>query len=110
MANIVLSVRDLYLYYRTRKGVVKAVDKVSFDLKRGETIAIVGESGCGKTSLARAIIRLLPRNVEKFDGVISLNGTDVMKMDEEEFRKRVRWQKISYVFQGSQNALNPVIK
>jgi len=110
MPSTVLSVRDLYLYYRTRKGTVKAVDGVSFELGKGETLAIVGESGCGKTSLARAIIRLLPRNVERFDGTVNLNGVDVMKLSEEEFRKRVRWQKISYVFQGSQNALNPVLK
>lgn len=110
MGDTVLSVKNLRLYFRTRKGTVKAVDNVSFDLRRGETLAVVGESGCGKTSLARAIIRLLPRNVERYEGVISLNGTDVMKLSEEEFRKRVRWQKISYVFQGSQNALNPVLK
>lgn len=110
MGDIVLSVKNLKLYFRTRKGIVKAVDNVSFDLRRGETLAIVGESGCGKTSLARAIIRLLPMNVERFEGEIHLNGTDVMKLNEEEFRKKVRWQKISYVFQGSQNALNPVLK
>ncbi|MEZ0346626.1 MAG: ABC transporter ATP-binding protein [Infirmifilum sp.] len=110
MSETVLNVKDLYLYYRTSKGVVKAVDGVSFTLRRGETLAIVGESGCGKTSLARAIIRLLPRNVERFEGTVNLNGNDVMRMSEEEFRRNVRWQKISYVFQGSQNALNPVLK
>ncbi len=109
-AHTILSVKDLKLYFKTRKGTVKAVDGVSFELRRGETLAIVGESGCGKTSLARAIIRLLPRNVERFEGVVNFNGMDLMKLSEEEFRKKIRWQKISYVFQGSQNALNPVLK
>jgi len=105
-----LSVSNLKLYYRTTKGVVKAVDDVSFDINRGETLAIVGESGCGKSSLARAIIRLLPRNVHTYEGKILLNGTDLMSMDEETFRKEVRWRKISMVFQGALNSLNPVLK
>ncbi len=105
-----LSVSNLKLYYRTTKGVVKAVDDVSFDINRGETLAIVGESGCGKSSLSRAIIRLLPRNVHTYEGKILLNGTDLMSMDEETFRKEVRWRKISMVFQGALNSLNPVLK
>ena len=105
-----LSVSNLKLYYRTTKGVVKAVDDVSFDINRGETLAIVGESGCGKSSLARAIIRLLPRNVHTYEGKVLLNGTDLMSMDEETFRKEVRWRKISMVFQGALNSLNPVLK
>ncbi len=110
MPEVILSVKDLCLYYATRRGVVKAVDKVSFDLRRGESLAIVGESGCGKTSLARAIIRLLPRNVHTFDGQLLLNGQDIMKLDDEEFRKEVRWRKISIVFQAAQNSLNPVLR
>jgi peptide/nickel transport system ATP-binding protein len=107
---VALSVRRLRLYYGTRKGVVKAVDNVSFDLKRGETLAVVGESGCGKTSLARAIIRLLPRNVHAYEGQVILDGQDVMKLSDEEFRRSVQWTKISMVFQGAQNSLNPVLK
>ncbi|MEM4789880.1 MAG: ABC transporter ATP-binding protein [Thermofilum sp.] len=106
----VLSVRNLRLYFRTRKGVVRAVDGVSFDLDKGETLAIVGESGCGKTSLARAIIRLLPRNVHTYDGQVLVDGVDVMKLSEEGFRRQVRWRKIAMVFQGAQNSLNPVLK
>ncbi|MEM3893584.1 MAG: ATP-binding cassette domain-containing protein, partial [Thermofilum sp.] len=105
----VLSVRNLRLYFRTRKGVVRAVDGVSFDLDKGETLAIVGESGCGKTSLARAIIRLLPRNVHTYDGQVLVDGVDVMKLSEEGFRRQVRWRKIAMVFQGAQNSLNPVL-
>ncbi|OYT64989.1 dipeptide/oligopeptide/nickel ABC transporter ATP-binding protein [Candidatus Bathyarchaeota archaeon ex4484_205] len=105
-----LSVQNLYLYYKTRKGLVQAVDDVNMELKRGETLAVVGESGCGKSSLARAIIRLLPRNVGKYSGKIILDNVDTMKLNEEEFRKQVRWKRISMVFQGAQNSLNPVLK
>ena len=107
--NMILSVKNLRLYYRTRKGVVRAVDDVSLDLRKGETLAIVGESGCGKSSLSRAIIRVLPRNVSTYEGSILLNGTDLMKLDEERFRREIRWKKISMVFQGALNALNPVL-
>ncbi len=105
-----LEVENLRLYYATRKGVVKAVDRVSFDLERGETLAIVGESGCGKSSMAKALTRLLPRNVHTYDGVVRLDGKNLMELSEEEFRKNVRWSQISIVFQGAQNALNPVLK
>ncbi len=105
-----LKVDDLVMYYRTRKGTVKAVDHVSFEIEKGETLAIVGESGCGKSSLSRAIIRLLPRNVEVYEGKVFLNGTNIMELSEEQFRKEVRWRKISMVFQGALNALNPVLK
>ena len=105
-----LKVEDLVMYYRTRKGTVKAVDHVSFEIEKGETLAIVGESGCGKSSLSRAIIRLLPRNVEIYEGKVFLNGTNIMELSEERFRKEVRWRKISMVFQGALNALNPVLK
>lgn len=108
--STILSVKNLKLYYRTVKGAVKAVDNVSFNLNRGETLAIVGESGCGKTSLARALIRLLPRNVHTYEGSIIFNGTELMKLSNEEFRKRILWRKISMVFQGAQNSLNPVLK
>ncbi len=108
--NSLLVVNNLKLYYRTRKGVVKAVNDVSFELGEGETLAIVGESGCGKTSLAKALIRLLPRNVATYTGDIWLDGENVMKLDEESFRRQIQWKKISMVFQGAMNALNPVVK
>ena len=106
----ILSVSNLRLYYRTKKGPVKAVDDVSFELRRGETLAIVGESGCGKTSLAKALLRLLPRNVHTYEGSIVFDGTELMKLSNEEFRKKILWRKISMVFQGAQNSLNPVLK
>ena len=105
-----LSVKNIRLYFSTRKGVVRAVDDVSFDLRKGETLAIVGESGCGKSSLARALIRLLPRNVHTYSGEVLLDGVNVMRLSEEMFRRSVRWRKISMVFQGAQNSLNPVLK
>jgi len=106
----VLEVKDLILYYRTRRGVVRAVDKISFILEKGQTLAIVGESGCGKSSTANAIFRLLPRNVHRYEGQVLINGEDTMKLDDETYRKKIRWQKISMVFQGAMNSLNPVLK
>ncbi len=105
-----LRTMELRLYFRTTKGVVQAVDGVSFELGRRRSMAVLGESGCGKTSLARAILRLLPRNVHTFTGEVWLNGTDVMKTSEEWFRQNVRWRKISMVSQAAMNALNPVLK
>ena len=103
----ILSVRDLFLHYRTRKGVVRAVDGVSFDLEHGQSIALVGESGSGKTSTASAILRMLPRNVAKYEGVVEVDGKNLMELENEEFRTQVRWRLISMVFQGAMNALNP---
>lgn len=105
-----LAVRDLHLHYRTRRGPVRAVDGVSFEIERGETLAVVGESGCGKTSMANAILRVLPRNIARFDGEVFLDGANVMEYDGETFRREVRWKGISMVFQGAMNALSPVLR
>lgn len=105
-----LRVNDMRLYFRASNGVVRAVEDVSFELRRGRTLAVIGESGCGKTSLARAILRLLPRNVETYTGEVFLEGTDVMKLGEEQFRREVRWVKMSLVSQAAMNSLNPVLK
>jgi peptide/nickel transport system ATP-binding protein len=110
MSKVMLNAKDLTLYYRTTRGMVKAVDKISFKVKKGETLAFVGESGSGKSSTAFAIIRVLPRNVSKHDGIVLLEGLNIMKLSEEEFRRRIRWKTISMVFQGALNSLNPVIK
>ena len=104
-----LDVRNLFLYYATRMGPVKAVDNVSFSVEKGETLALVGESGCGKTSIGISLLRVLPRNVHTYKGQVILDGEDIMKLGDEEFRRRIRWRKISMVFQGAMNALNPVI-
>lgn len=105
-----LRVEDLCLHFRTNKGLVQAVDGVSFGLGRGLTLVVVGESGCGKSSLARAILRLLPRNVHTYTGRIFLNGVDIMKLGEERFRREVRWSKLAFVPQAAINSLNPVVK
>jgi oligopeptide/dipeptide ABC transporter ATP-binding protein len=105
-----LQVEDLRLHYRTTQGVVQAVDSVTFALGSQQALAVLGESGCGKSSLARAILRLLPRNVEAYDGSVLVHGLDVMPFDEERFRREVRWIKISIVMQTAMNALNPVLR
>ena len=108
--NVLLDVRNLKLHFRTRSGPVQAVDGVSFQLREGHTLAVVGESGCGKTSLAKAILRLLPRNVTTFSGSVIFEGQDIMKYDDEKFRREIRWSKIAMVPQASMNSLNPVIR
>ena len=105
-----LQIEKLVLHFKTRAGTVQAVDGVDFELDSNRAVVILGESGCGKSSLAKAILRLLPRNVEKYSGHVNLQGTDVMTFDDEEFRKNVRWVGISMVPQAAMNSLNPVIK
>ncbi len=106
----VLSARDLKLYYRTRKGVVKALEEINFDIEKEDVLAVVGESGCGKSTLARALVRVLPRNIHTYEGKIILDGKNIMELDEEAFRREVRWRKISIVFQGAMNSFNPVYR
>ena len=105
-----LRVRDLKLYFRTSLGAVQAVDGVDLDLDFTQAMVILGESGCGKTSLAKAILRLLPRNVDSYSGEVYLDGIELMRMDDEEFRRNVRWVQMSLVPQAAMNALNPVLK
>ncbi len=105
-----LHIEDLRLHFRTGQGIVQAVDGVDFDLDHHKAVVVLGESGCGKTSFAKAILRLLPRNVESYTGRVYLQGSDVMALDEEEFRQNVRWVGMSLVPQAAMNALNPVIK
>jgi peptide/nickel transport system ATP-binding protein len=105
-----LRVENLKLYFRTTQGVVQAVDDVNFNLPYNRAVVVVGESGCGKTSLAKAILRLLPKNIDTYSGQVFLDGTDVMTYDDEEFRQNVRWIKMSLVPQAAMNALNPVIR
>jgi oligopeptide/dipeptide ABC transporter ATP-binding protein len=108
--NTLLHVEDLTLHFKTGKGNVRAVDGVFFDLAYKEAVVVLGESGCGKSSLAKAILRLLPRNVDKYSGKIYLEGDDIMSMDEEQYRQNVRWVRMSLVPQAAMNSLNPVLK
>jgi len=107
-SNVLLEVKDLYTYFYTTKGIVRAVDGVSFKLNKGEVLGIAGESGCGKSTLAYSIIRLVPPPGRIKSGEIYFMGENVLKMDRETFRKKVRWKGISMIFQGAMNALNPV--
>jgi oligopeptide/dipeptide ABC transporter ATP-binding protein len=108
--NRLLRIDKLVLYFNTRQGPVQAVDGVDFSLDHNRAVVVLGESGCGKTSLAKAILRLLPRNAGTFSGHIYLDGQDIMPLNEEEFRQNIRWASISMVPQAAMNALNPVIR
>ena len=106
---VLLEVENLRTCYFTPKGLVMAVDGVSFELKQGETLGLVGESGCGKTTTALSIIRLLPPYAKILEGRIIFNGTDLTALDNEHMRK-IRGKEMSMVFQGSMQALNPLMK
>jgi peptide/nickel transport system ATP-binding protein len=112
-SDVVLSVRDLSVEYLTRRGGVQAVRNVSFDLRRGESLALIGESGSGKTTLALALIRLLPGAARIPSGQILFQRdgrvVDALKLGPEELR-RFRWQDCAMVFQSALNAFNPVLK
>ena len=110
MPTPLLRVRDLELQYRTQGGVVRAVDGVDFDVGRNEALVILGESGCGKSSLARALLRVLPRNVHRFAGSVQVDGVETIDYSEERFRREIRWQRIGLVMQAAMNALNPVVR
>ncbi|MCX7024986.1 MAG: ABC transporter ATP-binding protein [Spirochaetes bacterium] len=104
----ILEVKNLKLYYHTSKGTVKALDDVTFDLFKGETFGLVGESGCGKTTTGTALLRM-PTPPGRYDGgQIVLDGRDIIDLPENDVRKHIRWEKISMVFQGAMNCLTPV--
>jgi peptide/nickel transport system ATP-binding protein len=103
-----LEIRDLTLHYETAKGMVQAVDKVSFSLDKGESMGLVGESGCGKSSVAMTIMKLMPSNAVVKGGEVLFKGENLLHMDDEEIRG-IRWKRISMVFQAAMNALNPVV-
>jgi peptide/nickel transport system ATP-binding protein len=102
----VLSVRDLHVSYQTQSGPVPAVRGVSFEIGRGEVLGLAGESGCGKSTVVNAILRLLPSGT-KVEGEVVLSGQDVLSMRPGRLRA-VRWTEASVVFQGAMHALNPV--
>jgi peptide/nickel transport system ATP-binding protein len=108
MGDAVITVRDLELQYFTRRGPVRAVDGVSFELLRGETLGLVGESGCGKTSLGTALLAVLAPPGKIVGGSIMVDGLDILKLNDDELRRQVRWEKVSMVFQGAMNSLTPV--
>ncbi len=102
-----LEVQNLSIGYQTRDGLLQAVDEVSFSLEPGQSLGLVGESGCGKTTIGMALMGLLPPNGRITGGRAILDGRDLGAMDEEELRQ-VRWQEVAMIFQAAMNALNPV--
>ncbi len=108
--DYLLQIKDLKLHFLTTRGPVQAVDGVNFDLYPNKAVVVVGESGCGKTSLAKAVLRLLPRNTGEYSGQVILRGVDTMALSDEEYRKDIRWVKMSMVPQAAMNSLNPVIR
>ncbi len=104
----VLSVRDLCVEYISDRGPVRAVDRVSFDVARGEVLGIAGESGSGKSTVAQAVLRILPPPAVITGGQVRFEGTDLLGLDEDGLRA-VRWKRLSMVFQSAMDALNPVL-
>ncbi len=106
--DVILDVRDLHTYFFNRRGITKAVDGVSFQLREGETLGIVGESGCGKTMTARSLLRIIPKPAARIvSGEVILDGEDLVTLSDEEMRQ-VRGRKIAMIFQDPQTSLNPV--
>jgi peptide/nickel transport system ATP-binding protein len=111
----VLSIQNLSVEYAARRGKVKAVRNVSFDVFSGETVAVIGESGCGKTTLALALVRLLSRAAKITSGKVLFQGgdysapIDVLRLNQRQLRA-FRWRNCAMVFQSALNALNPVLR
>ena len=109
MANNILEVNNLKVSFRTNNGTVKAVRNISFNLEKGETLAIVGESGSGKSVTSKAIIGILAGNSIVENGEILYDGRDLLKITEEEMCK-IRGDKISMIFQDPLSSLDPIVK
>jgi peptide/nickel transport system ATP-binding protein len=106
----VLDVKNLTTYYTTMRGPVKAVENVSFSLEKGEAMGLAGESGCGKTTVALSLLRILPSNGKIIKGKMLFNNMDITKLSDEQLRNKIRWSGISLIFQGAMNAMNPMYK
>jgi peptide/nickel transport system ATP-binding protein len=105
----VLKVRDLKVYYETPKGDVLAVDGINFDLFEGETLGLVGESGCGKSTAAMGVLQLVTPPGRIVDGEVLLEGHNILGMSEQALRG-IRWIKLALIPQGAMNSLNPTMK
>lgn len=104
----VLEIQNLTTYYSTLRGFVRAAEGVNLEVDSGEALGLAGESGCGKTTVALSILKILPFNGRIMKGQILFKGTDITKLGDNELREKIRWKGISIVFQGAMNALNPV--
>jgi peptide/nickel transport system ATP-binding protein len=109
MHTDLLTVRNLTMQYTTRKGAISAVDDVSFTLPAGQSLGLVGESGCGKTSVAISLLRLLPENARILGGEVLLNGCDLLTLNQRALQS-TRWKSIAMIFQAAMNALDPVYR
>src|SRR6056300_1643842 len=105
----ILEVKNLNMIYTTLEGNVNAVNDLSFEIKKGSSFGLVGESGCGKTSVAMTLMQLQADNAKIVSGNILFDGQDMVGLNEKDLRK-IRWGGIGIVFQGAMNAWNPVIK
>ena len=107
--STLLTVSNLKTYFFTRDGLTKAINGIDFTIKRGETLALVGESGCGKSMTALSLLRLVPEPGKIVEGEIRFDGLDLLRIPEEEVR-RVRGNRISMIFQEPMTSLNPVFR
>lgn len=103
-----LHVRGLAAYYLTERGPVKAVDGVNFALAQSESLGVVGESACGKSTLGSALLRSMQAPGKLVGGSVILSGEDIAKLSDRDFGRKIRWKKVAMVFQGAMNALDPV--
>ncbi|HIP56468.1 MAG TPA: ABC transporter ATP-binding protein, partial [Ignisphaera aggregans] len=108
MSQPLLRIERLRVYYYSLRGIVKAVDNVDLELNRGEVLGLAGESGCGKSTLGFALLRLVPPPGRIVSGRIVFDGVDLVQLPEHILRRDFRWKRISMIFQGAMNALNPV--
>ncbi len=105
--NVLMQIRDLSVTYNTRLGTVSAVDHVSFDIYEGEILGLVGESGCGKSTMGKALMRMIQKPGKISSGELIFQGEDIMKYDQKQMRA-FRGRKISMIFQDPMTSLNPV--
>lgn len=106
--DTILEVNKLTTHYFTSKGVVNALDEVTFDIKKGQSMGVAGESGCGKSTMAYSILNMVQPPGRIVDGSIDLDGIEVTNLTEKEARKKIRWNKVSMVFQGAMDIMTPV--
>ncbi len=105
----ILSIENLEMHFQTQQGYVRAVDGLSLPVYPGNNLGLVGESGCGKTTLVKALLRILPDNCRHMGGRILFNGVDLLQISESKMRK-IRWDKISFIPQNAMNSLDPVFR
>lgn len=106
--SVIMEAKDLKIHYATEKGAVQAVDGVSFQIFKGETLGLVGESGCGKTTLGYGLLNMVAKPGTYAGGDLIFQGDSIIGYTEVESRKNFRWKKVAMVFQGAMNSLTPV--